>query len=81
MNSLNEVLCVNEHDEVEIKPADKVLSDDRICMKLLDLSDPTNPRPLKVGRGKHCDHYNLFIIVMYILFLCYALTRFLASNR
>jgi hypothetical protein len=51
MNSSNEVLCVNEHDEIEIKAADKVSVTDRICLKLLDLADPTNPRPLKLGRG------------------------------
>jgi hypothetical protein len=46
INSLDEVLCVNQHQEVLCKTEDQLENDDEICFKIVDLTDPSNPGPL-----------------------------------
>jgi hypothetical protein len=49
MNMMEEVLCVNKWDEVKCKPIQNIDPTDRICFKVLQLLDPTNPGVLKYG--------------------------------
>jgi hypothetical protein len=46
LNSLDEVLCVNQHHEVMCKTEDQLESHDEICFKIVDLTDPSNPGEL-----------------------------------
>eukprot|EP00602_Paraphysomonas_sp_CaronLab_P004899 CAMPEP_0185026632 /NCGR_PEP_ID=MMETSP1103-20130426/10970_1 /TAXON_ID=36769 /ORGANISM="Paraphysomonas bandaiensis, Strain Caron Lab Isolate" /LENGTH=863 /DNA_ID=CAMNT_0027560281 /DNA_START=92 /DNA_END=2683 /DNA_ORIENTATION=- len=50
MNSLDEVLCVNQHHEVMCKTEDQLEYGDEICFKLIDLTEPTNPGPIAYGK-------------------------------
>ena len=43
INSLDEVLCVNQHQEVLCKTEDQLENNDEICFKIVDLTDPSNP--------------------------------------
>jgi hypothetical protein len=49
MNMMEEVLCVNKWDQVKCKPIQNIDPTDRICFKVLQLLDPTNPGVLKYG--------------------------------
>lgn len=43
MNLMEEVLCVNKWDEVKCKPIHLIEPTDKICFKVIDLADPSNP--------------------------------------
>jgi hypothetical protein len=43
INSLDEVLCVNQHREVMCKTEEQLETSDEICFKVVDLTDPSNP--------------------------------------
>lgn len=43
INSLDEVLCVNQHREVMCKTEEQLENTDEICFKIVDLTDPSNP--------------------------------------
>lgn len=49
MNYSNEILCVNEENEVEVKHIDKILPKDKIMFKVLDINNPRSARLLKLG--------------------------------
>lgn len=49
MNSLDEVLCVNQHHEVMCKSEDQLEYGDEICFRIVDLVEPTNPGPIAYG--------------------------------
>lgn len=51
INSLDEVLCVNQMDEIVCKPIEQLSSTDQICFKLFDLLEPTNPGPIAYGKN------------------------------
>mmetsp|Transcript_24802 Transcript_24802/g.25431 ORF Transcript_24802/g.25431 Transcript_24802/m.25431 type:complete len:811 (-) Transcript_24802:16-2448(-) len=50
INSLDEVLCVNQHREVMCKTEEQLENTDEICFKIVDLTDPSNPGPLAYGK-------------------------------
>jgi hypothetical protein len=43
INSLNELICVNEYNETLCKKIDDMRSSDNYLFKLVDLGDPTYP--------------------------------------
>ena len=49
MNPMDEVLCMNKWNEIKIKHIKLLDSTDRICFKVLDLGDQSNPGILKYG--------------------------------
>eukprot|EP01041_Mallomonas_annulata_P009380 gene9380-19466_t len=49
INFLEQILCINEYDEVQCKPVSLLEKEDKICFKLLDLSEPLNPGPIQYG--------------------------------
>jgi hypothetical protein len=50
INFLEQVFCINGSDEVQCKPPGFLLKDDKICFKLIDLTDPMNPGPIQYGK-------------------------------
>jgi hypothetical protein len=46
MNSMDEVLCVNQFHEVLCKSEDQLEYGDEICFRIVDLYEPTNPGAL-----------------------------------
>ncbi|CAE7850593.1 unnamed protein product, partial [Symbiodinium microadriaticum] len=49
INSLDEVLCVNQFHEVMCKSEDQLTYGDEICFRIVDLMEPSNPGPIPYG--------------------------------
>lgn len=49
INYSQEILYVNKRDEIRCKPLTQIDSSDRVKFKIIDLINPSNPKPLEYG--------------------------------
>ena len=49
INYAQEILYVNKRDELRCKPLNQIESTDRVKFKMIDLLNPSNPKPLEYG--------------------------------